>query len=217
MALAATFLDCRACRTEQDNMVRSSHPSWRSPRGGGPYAWGSSPANPLDEVLPAQREPLLDLAGDSGEVSGRQVEQERAVQGGGELDGQHVEVGRADVDLPQQDPDVDPGQGRFGSGWYGLVAVQGGTGDVAVPDQESDPGLAVGDQAVQRCRARAQRRRAGKYLLLERPLVVVQQGLEDPCSGTEPAEHRPLAEVRLFGQRIHGELVRALLGEHLAG
>ena len=34
-------------------------------------------------------------------------------------------------------------------------AVQGGAGDVAVADQEAGPGPAVGDQAVQRRRARA--------------------------------------------------------------
>jgi hypothetical protein len=66
------------------------------------------------------------------------------------------------------------GDGRLRSGWYGLAAVQGGTGDLAVPDQEADPGTAVGNQAVQRHGARAQRRRPGKHLLLEGPLVVVQ-------------------------------------------
>jgi hypothetical protein len=47
------------------------------------------------------------------------------------------------------------------------VAVQGGAGDAAVRDQEAGPGQAVGDQAVQRRRARAQRRGPGQDLLLE--------------------------------------------------
>jgi len=104
----------------------------------------------------------------------------------------------------------------MGSGRYGLAAVQGGAGDLAVLDQEADPGRAVGDQAVQRRGARAQRRRPGKHLLLEGPLVVVKQRLEDARPGAEPAEHRPLAQARPFGQPVHGQLVRALLGEHLA-
>jgi hypothetical protein len=41
--------------------------------------------------------------------------------------------------------------------------------------------------------------------------VVVQQ---DPRTGTELAEHRPLAQARPLGQTIHGQLVRTLPGEH---
>ena len=53
-----------------------------------------------------------------------------------------------------------------------LPAVQGGAGDLAVPDQEVGPGPAVGDQAVQRRGARAERREPGENLPLEVPLVV---------------------------------------------
>ena len=77
------------------------------------------------------------------------------MQGGGELDGKDVEVGGVEVGLPEQHPDVRLGDGRLCSGWYGLAAIEGGAGDLAVPDQEADPGPAVGDQAVQRRSARA--------------------------------------------------------------
>jgi hypothetical protein len=52
---------------------------------------------------------------------------------------------------------------------------------------------------------------------LEGPLVVVQERGEDPGAGAEPAEHCSLAQARAFGQRVHGQLARALPGEHLAG
>src|ERR1700680_2236986 len=96
----------------------------------------SARARPADapyEVLPALCDPLLGLGGGFGEVGRRQVEQEGAVQGGGELDGQDIEVGGAEGYLPQQHPDVRLGDGRLCSGWYGLAAVQGGAGDLAVP------------------------------------------------------------------------------------
>jgi hypothetical protein len=60
------------------------------------------------------------------------------------------------------------------------VAVEGGARDAAVRDQEAGPGPAVGDQAVQRRRARAQRPGSREDLLLEGPLVVVQERGEDP-------------------------------------
>ncbi len=77
-------------------------------------------ADPLHEVLPAPGDPLSGLRGRLGEVGRRQVEQQRPIQGGGELDGQDVEVGGAEGDLPEQDPDVGLGQGRLrpgGMGW----------------------------------------------------------------------------------------------------
>jgi hypothetical protein len=85
-----------------------------------------------------------------------------------------------------------------------------------VPDQEVDPGAAIGDQPVQRLGAGAQRRASGKNLFLEIPLAVVQQRVEDPRPGAEPAEHRSLAQARALGQPVHGQLVRALLGDDLA-
>src|SRR5260370_757613 len=59
--------------------------------------------------------------------------------------------------------------------------------------------------------------RRGHDLLVEGPLVVVKERLEDPRAGAEPAEHRALAQARPFGQPVHGQFVRALLGEHLTG
>jgi hypothetical protein len=98
-----------------------------------------------------------------------------------------------------------------------LAAVQGSTGDVAVLDQKAGAGAAVGDQVIQRGGAGAQGRRAGEHLLLEGALVVVKQGLEDAGPGAEVAEDSALAQARLFRQRVHGEAVLALLGEHPAG
>ena len=108
---------------------------------------GSKSAYALNQVLPAVRDPFGGLGG-GGEVGRGEVEQQGAVQGGSELEGQHVEVGATEVHLPQQDPDVHLGPGTLRSGWDGLVAVQGGAGDVAVADQEAGPGPAVCDQAV---------------------------------------------------------------------
>ena len=84
-------------------------------------------------------------------------------------------------------------------------------------DQKAGPGSAVGDQAIQRRSAGAQRRRSRQDLLLEGPLVVVQERGEDPGAGAEPAEHGPLAQACPLGQRVHGQLVRALFGEHFPG
>jgi hypothetical protein len=131
------------------------------------------PADALDQVLPASAEALGDLRSGLGEDVRRQVEQQRAVQGRGELGGQDVQVGGAEAQLDEQGPDVLPRHGRLRSGRYPLPAVQRGAGDLAVPDQEVDPGAAVGDQAVQRRGARAERRGPGEDLLLELPLVVV--------------------------------------------
>jgi hypothetical protein len=61
----------------------------------------------------------------------------------------------------------------------GWLPSRGGPGDLTVHDEEADPGAAVGDQPVQRRRARAQRRLPGQDLLLEGALVVLQQCLED--------------------------------------
>jgi hypothetical protein len=105
--------------------------------------------------------------------------------------------------------------GRLRSGRYLLPAVQRGAGDLAVPDQEVDPGAAVGDQAVPRRSAGTERRRSGQHLLLEVPLVVVKQRLEDPGPGAEPAEHRALAQARAFGQPVHGQLARSVRRDQL--
>jgi GntR family transcriptional regulator / MocR family aminotransferase len=176
----------------------------------------SGRAYALYQVLPASGDPFGGLRA-SGEVGGGQVEQQGSVEGGGELDGQHVDVGIAEVHLPEQAPDVRLGHGGLRTGWYGLVAVEGGASDVAVRDQEAGPGLTVGNQAVQRRGARAQRWGSCQDLLLEGPLVVVQERGEDPGAGAEPAEHGPLAQACPLGQRVHGQLVRALFGEHLPG
>jgi hypothetical protein len=152
-----------------------------------------------------------------GDLVGGQEEQERAVQGGGKLDREHVQVGGAEVYLAEQDLDVQLGHGGAGSGRDGLAAVQGGAGDVPVRDQEADPGPAVGDEAVHRGRAGAQRRRSGEHELLEGPFGIIQERPEDARPGPEPAEHRPLAQPGPLGQPVHGQLVRAVLGQHLAG
>src|ERR1700716_3970060 len=104
----------------------------------------------MDEGLPAPCDPLLDLMGGCGEIGRRQVEQERAVQGGGELHGEDVDVSGAEIYLPEQRSDVYPGEGRLWTGGYGLAAVQGSAGDLAVCEQEADSSAAVGDQTVQR-------------------------------------------------------------------
>ena len=101
-----------------------------------------------DQVLPASAEAFGDLRSGLGKDGGGQVEQQRAVQGRGQLGGQDVQVGGAEAHLPEQEPDVFPRHGRLRSGWYPLPAVQCGACDIAVPDQEVDPGPAVGDQPV---------------------------------------------------------------------
>src|SRR5580700_5568637 len=126
----------------------------------------SWPTDALDQVLPASAEAFGDLGGGLGEDGGGQVEQQRAVQGRGQLGGQDVQVG-AEAHLTEQDPDVFPRHGRLRSGWYLLPAVECGACDLAVPDQEVDPRPAVGDQAVQRRGARAKWRGSGEHLLLE--------------------------------------------------
>ncbi len=136
-------------------------------------AVSSWPADALDQVLPSSAEAFGDLRSGLGKDGGRQVEQQRAVQGRGQLGRQDVQVGGAEAHLPEQEPDVFTRHGRLRPGRYLLPAVQRGPGNLAVPDQEVDPGAAVGDQAVQGRGAGAQWRRAGEHLLLEGALVVV--------------------------------------------
>jgi hypothetical protein len=112
---------------------------------------------------------------------------------------------------------VQLGHWRAGSGRDRLAAVQGGAGDIPVLDQEADPGLAVGDEAVQRGRARTKWWRAAEDELLEGPFGIIQERLEDARPGPEPAEHRPLAQPGPLGQPVHGQLVRPVLRQHLAG
>jgi hypothetical protein len=71
------------------------------------------PADALDQVLPAAAEALGDLRSGLGEDVRRQVEQQRAVQGRGELGGQDVQVGGAEAQLDEQGPDVLPRHGRL--------------------------------------------------------------------------------------------------------
>src|SRR6185369_16466241 len=73
------------------------------------------------------------------------------------------------------------------------------------------------DETVKRRRAGPERRRAGQHGLLEVPFLIVQQSLEDPGPGAEPAEHRALAQAGALGQAVHGQLAGALLGQDLAG
>jgi hypothetical protein len=61
-----------------------------------------------DQVLPAPAEALGDLRRRPGQGVGRQVKQQRAVQGRGELGGQDVQVGGTGADLAEQEPDVRP-------------------------------------------------------------------------------------------------------------
>jgi len=68
--------------------------------------WCSGTADTSHEVLPTVGQLLLGMPGGAIEIGCRQVEQERAVQGRGELDGQQVEVGGAEVDLLQEYPDM---------------------------------------------------------------------------------------------------------------
>jgi hypothetical protein len=63
-------------------------------------------ADAPDQVLPAAAEPVAGLRGGLGQRGGGYVEQRRAVQGGGELGGQDVEVGAIEVQLAQQVADV---------------------------------------------------------------------------------------------------------------
>src|SRR5271166_3419765 len=97
------------------------------------------------------------------------------------------------------------------------MAVESAAGDVVVRDQEVGPGPAVGNQAVQRRCARAKRRWPRQDLLLEGPLVVVQERGEDPGTGAEPAKHGSFAQTCPLSQSVHGQLVLAMLGEYLAG
>jgi hypothetical protein len=91
---------------------------------------------------------------------------------------------------------------------------QCGACDLAVPDQEVDPGAAVGDQAVQRRGARAERRRPGQHLLLEGPLVIIQQRPEDP----RPAygQHSSVGKILEIHQELPGRirivLIRQVVG-----
>src|SRR5215469_6215603 len=179
-------------------------------------AVSARPADALDKVIPAAAEAVGDLLGSLGKRVRRQIQQQRAVQGRGELGGQDVQVGGAEADLAEQKPDVGPRHGRLRSGWHRLPAVQCRARDLAVPDQEVDPGPAVGDQPVQRGSPGAQRRGPGQHLLLELPLVVVQQRLEDPSPGAEPAEHRSLAQASAVGQAVHGQRGRPMAGDNLA-
>jgi hypothetical protein len=59
-------------------------------------------ADAVDEVGPAPAESLADVRGDPGQDGGRQAEQQRAVQGRGELGGQDVQVGAAEAHLSEQ-------------------------------------------------------------------------------------------------------------------
>ena len=58
----------------------------------------SWPAHEFREVLPGLPDPLLDFVG-VGEFALGQVAQHRAVEGGGELDGQHIQVDPAEAQL----------------------------------------------------------------------------------------------------------------------
>jgi hypothetical protein len=78
----------------------------------------------------------------------RRTGRARAVEGGSELDRQHVQVGPTEAQLREQHADVGLGHRLPPPRWRGLAAVQGGAGDVAAPHHEADPG-AVGDQSLQ--------------------------------------------------------------------
>ena len=111
---------------------------------------------------------------------------------------------------------MHPGHRRLRPGGHRLAAVERGPRDLVVSGQEVDPGPAVGDQALQRCGTRPQRRRSGQDPLLEVALVVVQQRV---LSGPPPLGPgaAPLERLIAYGRaRIdfltgHHEIARAAL------
>src|SRR5690606_35023997 len=79
------------------------------------------------------------------------------------------------------------------------------------------PISAVGDQALLRAGAGAQRGRPRQHPLLETVLLLVEQGLEDAGPGAEAAEDGALAQPGALGQGVHRHLPRPVLGYHGAG
>jgi pimeloyl-ACP methyl ester carboxylesterase/uncharacterized membrane protein YbhN (UPF0104 family) len=71
------------------------------------------PRDSLDQVLPASAEAFGDSRSGLGENVGGQVEQQRAVQGRGQLGGQDVQVGGAEAQLAEEEPDVLLRHGRL--------------------------------------------------------------------------------------------------------
>src|ERR1700745_4246812 len=80
-------------------------------------------ADAPDQVFPAAAEAFGDLRSGLAEGGGGQVEQQWAIQGGGELGGEDVQVGGTEVDLAQQVPDVCPRHGGLRSSRDRLSAV----------------------------------------------------------------------------------------------
>ena len=109
-----------------------------------------------------------------------------------------------------------PRHGRLRSGWYPLPAVQCGACDLAVPDQEVDPGAAIGDQAVQRRGARAKRRGPARTCSWKSRSSSSSSAWKIPARVPNRAEHRSLAQACAFGQPVHGQLAGPLPGDHLA-
>ena len=81
---------------------------------------------------------------------------------------------------------------------------------------ELQPVAAVGEQSIQRRRARAQRRRAEEEGLLLGLLVLVEQHDHQAGAAAEPAEQRALADTRRRGDIVGGDGVGAALGDQPA-
>ena len=73
------------------------------------------------------------------------------------------------------------------------------------------------EQPLARRRARAERRRTPEHLLLERALVLVEQGQREPRPVAEAVEHRALGDPGLARDLVHRHRLDAALGEQPAG
>lgn len=72
-------------------------------------------------------------------------------------------------------------------------------------DDERDSREPEGDEALGGPGAGAERRRATDQVLLEGPLVVVEQRVQQPRPVAEATEDRPLADTGGVGDGLHGE------------
>ena len=77
---------------------------------------------------------------------------------------------------------------------------------------EADPLPAERHQSIHRWRVGAQRRRTEQECLLAGPFVLVEQHHHQAGPAAEPAEQRAFADAGGRGDVVHGDGVRAALG-----
>ena len=81
---------------------------------------------------------------------------------------------------------------------------------------ETQPVAPEGEQAIQRRRIRAQRRRTEQERFLAGPLVLVEQHHHQSGPAAEPPKHRALADAGGGGDVVHADRIGPALGDEPA-